>query len=221
MPSDSRGSGVKAAPTGISDPPFLRGMGRVNTPRPEPSGRGCPEIMPKTPLSYPATNDKAGGKLPAGNDTIRFPARSFSEASRKAATNHPSRRALGAPPCWPRGTTALVTSSTFRAGRRDAVHGQRRPPEPDFPCAGGGEQLPLRSQRSDRRRVANGAGPVQRYKGPLHDGNDPVHRYNEPAPAALDPCNVATARCTMATVHCAGATAQRQPRRAIAALPAR
>jgi hypothetical protein len=28
--------------------------------------------MPKTPFSYPATNGKAGGKLSAGNDTVRF-----------------------------------------------------------------------------------------------------------------------------------------------------
>jgi hypothetical protein len=38
--------------------------------------------------NYPPTNGKAGGKLPAGNVALRSPARSFSEASRKAATNH-------------------------------------------------------------------------------------------------------------------------------------
>jgi len=34
------------------------------------------------------TKGKAGGKLPAGNRAIRSPARSFADASRKAATNH-------------------------------------------------------------------------------------------------------------------------------------
>ena len=37
--------------------------------------------------NYLPTNGKAGGKLPAGNDTLRSPALSFSAASRKAATN--------------------------------------------------------------------------------------------------------------------------------------
>jgi hypothetical protein len=36
----------------------------------------------------PATKGKAGGKLPAGNLASRSPARSFADASRKAATNH-------------------------------------------------------------------------------------------------------------------------------------
>ena len=72
--------------------------------------------MPKTPLSYPATNGKAGGKLPAGNDTVQFPARSFSGASRKAATNHPyisdsSRRTT----LLPRGTTTLGQCSVATA----------------------------------------------------------------------------------------------------------
>jgi len=40
-------------------------------------------------VSYadPITKGKAGGKLPAGNLAIRSPARSFADASRKAATN--------------------------------------------------------------------------------------------------------------------------------------
>ena len=68
---------------------FWREIDPVNTPRLEPFEPGRSEIRLKAPPSYPATNGRAGGKLPAGNDTSRFPARSFSEASRKAATNHP------------------------------------------------------------------------------------------------------------------------------------
>ena len=40
-------------------------------------------------IAYPATKGKAGGKLPRGKVTVRSPFRSFSAASRKAATNHP------------------------------------------------------------------------------------------------------------------------------------
>src|SRR4051794_11092883 len=36
---------------------------------------------------YPATNGRAGGKLPAGKTALRLPCRSFSAACRKAATN--------------------------------------------------------------------------------------------------------------------------------------
>ena len=36
---------------------------------------------------HPPTNGKAGGKLPRGKAALRSPARSFSAASRKAATN--------------------------------------------------------------------------------------------------------------------------------------
>ena len=35
----------------------------------------------------PATNGRAGGKLPAGKQAVRSPRRSFSAASRNAATN--------------------------------------------------------------------------------------------------------------------------------------
>src|SRR5262245_14107207 len=38
--------------------------------------------------AYPATNGRAGGKLPAGNRANRSPDWSFADASRKAATNH-------------------------------------------------------------------------------------------------------------------------------------
>ena len=55
-----------------------------------PSSRGSLQSCRSRGLtrSYPPTNGKAGGKLPAGNAALRSPALSFSAASRKAATNH-------------------------------------------------------------------------------------------------------------------------------------
>jgi hypothetical protein len=44
-------------------------------------------VVRKAGRSYPPTKGKAGGKLPSGKAALRSPARSFSEASRKAATN--------------------------------------------------------------------------------------------------------------------------------------
>lgn len=44
--------------------------------------------MEPRPGGYPATNGKAGGKLPTGNFAVRSPVLSFSEASRKTPTNH-------------------------------------------------------------------------------------------------------------------------------------
>jgi hypothetical protein len=50
--------------------------------------RACSGSDLSRPNAYPATNGSAGGKLPVGNCTVRFPARSFSTAPRKATTNH-------------------------------------------------------------------------------------------------------------------------------------
>ena len=61
-------------------------IGRVDTPLPQRSsvrqeGQRL-RLTAAAGSAYPATKGRAGGKLPSGNVTVRFPARNFSDASR-------------------------------------------------------------------------------------------------------------------------------------------
>lgn len=69
---------------------------------------------------YPPTKGRAGGKLPSGNTALRSPARSFSEASRKAATN----QAWASQSSWR--TLELRTRSSRRRRRGEREPGASR-----------------------------------------------------------------------------------------------